>query len=321
MYANATATATATATENDPLVAIFLCTYNGARFLAEQLDSISYQTHRNWVVIASDDGSTDQTLEILQKYQANWPAGKLTIRNGPQKGFCRNFQYLTSDESISADFFAFCDQDDVWLPEKLTRAIDVLRGISTNIPAVYGARTVLIDEENALLGYSPIFPLTPSFKNALVQSIAGGNTMVFNGAAKKVISIDSRYEIVSHDWWAYLVVTGMGGKFIYDPVPTTLYRQHKANIIGEKKGFLRNFSRFNSLLSGNLQKWIEGRNVALDSIANLLTPENQFTFKQFCQLRRAPFIVRLWGLKKLGIHRQCTSENMAFYLAVSFGKI
>ena len=84
------------------LVAILLCTYNGARFLAEQLDSLEAQAHQNWVVIASDDGSTDQTLEILQQYQAKWPSGKLTIRSGPQKGFSQNFLSLACDPKIKA---------------------------------------------------------------------------------------------------------------------------------------------------------------------------------------------------------------------------
>ena len=94
---------------NAPLVAILLCTYNGARFLPEQLDSLEAQTHQNWVVYASDDGSTDATLEILQQYQAKWPSGKLTIRTGPQKGFCQNFLSLTCDPNIRADYYAFCD--------------------------------------------------------------------------------------------------------------------------------------------------------------------------------------------------------------------
>ena len=304
-----------------PLVAILLCTYNGARFLAEQLDSLEAQTHQNWVVIASDDGSTDQTLEILQQYQAKWLPGKLTIRSGPQRGFCRNFQNLAADESISANFYAFCDQDDVWLPEKLGRALDALKPISREIPAVYGARTQLIDEEGVLLGHSPIFPLTPSFENALVQSIAGGNTMVFNHAAKQAMAIDPRYEIVSHDWWAYLVITGIGGQFTYDPIPTTLYRQHKANIIGGKKGFFKKFSRLNSLLSGNLQKWIEARNQALHSVSSKLTPKCQQTFKQFCEYKKASLLIRVWGMMRLSVHRQHIGENIAFYFAVLLNKI
>jgi glycosyltransferase involved in cell wall biosynthesis len=304
-----------------PLVAILLCTYNGARFLAEQLDSLQAQTHQNWVVFASDDGSTDQTLEILQQYQAKWPSGKLTIRSGPKKGFCRNFMSLVADNCIFADFYAFCDQDDVWLPEKLARGLSALRGIPTQVPAVYGSRTRLIDEKGNLVGISPIFALKPSFENALVQSIAGGNTMVFNHAAKLAIQIEPQYEIVSHDWWAYLVITGIGGQFIYDPVPTTYYRQHKANIIGEKKGVLKKFSRLNSLLSGILQMWIEGRGIALHSIKNKLTPQNQFIFKQFYELRKTSILPRIWGMKQLRIHRQHLSENVAFYFAVLLNKI
>jgi len=304
-----------------PLVAILLCTYNGARFLAEQLDSLEAQTHQNWVVFASDDGSTDQTQEILQHYRVKWPSGKLTIRSGPQKGFCRNFMSLVADNSILADYYAFCDQDDVWLPEKLSRSLDVLCDIPTQMPAIYGSRTQLIDEQGLLVGISPFFAITPSFENALVQSIAGGNTMVFNHAAKLAIQIDPQHEIVSHDWWAYLVITGMGGQFVYDPIPTTYYRQHKANIIGGKKGVFKKFSRLNSLLSGSLQEWIEGRCAGLYSVVDKLTTQNQFIFQQFCKLRKSSIFTRVLGMKRLGIHRQHFSENVAFYFAVILNKI
>ena len=83
------------------LVAILLCTYNDAWFLSEQLESLEAQTHKNWVIIASEDGSTDQALVILREYQAKWPAGKLTIRNGSQKGFCQNFLSLAYDPEIN----------------------------------------------------------------------------------------------------------------------------------------------------------------------------------------------------------------------------
>lgn len=307
--------------KDGPSVAILLCTYNGVQFLAEQLDSLELQTHQNWVLIASDDGSTDETIEVLRLYQAKWPSGKLTIRVGPQKGFCKNFQSLVSDNAILADFYAFCDQDDIWLPEKLARGLNALKDIFSKVPAVYGARTQLIDEEGVWIGLSPIFSLTPSFENALVQSIAGGNTMVFNHAAKQAIQISSKYEIVSHDWWAYLVVTGIGGKFIYDPIPSVYYRQHKANIVGSKKGFLGKLSRLSSLLSGNLQRWIENRNIALESILLCLTLKNQQTFRQFCHYRSSAMFSRLWGIKRLGIHRQHVSESIGLYIAVLLNKI
>ena len=132
---------------NAPLVAILLCTYNGARFLAEQLDSLEAQPHQNWVVIASDDGSTDQTLEILQQYQAKWPLGKLMIRSGPQKGFCQNFLSLACDPEIKADYYAFCDQDDVWLPEKLEVALEnIVTNQSDDVAYLYCGRTKYVTE-------------------------------------------------------------------------------------------------------------------------------------------------------------------------------
>jgi glycosyltransferase involved in cell wall biosynthesis len=197
---------------NPPLVAILLCTYNGARFLAEQLDSLEAQTHQNWVVIASDDGSTDQTLEILQQYRAKWPSGKLSIRSGPQKGFCQNFLSLACCPEIKADYYAFCDQDDVWLPEKLSIAlVNIAFNQQLNIPYLYCGRTNYVTENLKSCGISPLFVFPPSFRNALVQSIAGGNTMVFNVALKRLIENAGPLDVPSHDWWVYILVTGSGG--------------------------------------------------------------------------------------------------------------
>jgi glycosyltransferase involved in cell wall biosynthesis len=184
---------------SSPLVAILLCTYNGARFLAEQLDSLEAQTHQNWVAIASDDGSTDQTLEILQQYQAKWPSGKLTIRGGPQKGFCQNFLSLACDLNIRANYYAFCDQDDVWLPEKLAVALE---NISSNqqadVPYLYCGRTKYVNENLKPCGMSPLFVFPPSFRNALVQSIAGGNTMAFNNATKLLLEKVGPVHVSAH---------------------------------------------------------------------------------------------------------------------------
>ncbi len=307
--------------ESTSVVAILMCTYNGERFLANQLDSFESQSHQNWILVVSDDGSTDATIDILKQYRAKWPAGRLIIRFGPKKGFSINFLSLISDTNISADFFAFSDQDDVWLPEKLTRALSFIGSISPEIPAVYGARTKLISEEGMPIGLSPLFPLKPSFENALVQSIAGGNTMVINSAARQAVCIDPKYQIISHDWWIYLVVTGIGGVFIYDSKPTIYYRQHQANLIGGKNGFLSKFKRLNSLLAGNLRSWIESRNHALNSISHRLTPKNKKTFIKFCDYRKKSFFTRFWGIKRLGIHRQNQAENFIFFLAVLVKKV
>ncbi len=98
-------------------MAILLCTYHGQHYLAEQLDSFAAQTHANWEVWASDDGSQDDTRAILERYQRTWPAGRLSIHFGPAEGFAANFLSLTFKARIEADYFAYSDQDDVWEPD------------------------------------------------------------------------------------------------------------------------------------------------------------------------------------------------------------
>jgi glycosyltransferase involved in cell wall biosynthesis len=153
--------------EVGPLVAILMGTMNGARFLPEQLDSLAAQTHQNWVLIASDDGSTDDTVRILRAYQAKWPAGKMIIKEGPKQGFCVNFLSMACDPVIKADYYAFCDQDDVWLATKLAVAIqNISENQEENIPYVYCGRTSYINEKLKKIGCSPLFafPRSPKIK-------------------------------------------------------------------------------------------------------------------------------------------------------------
>ena len=109
-----------------PKVAILLGTFRGQQYLAEQLDSFAAQTHSNWEVWASDDGSTDDTLKILEGFKAKWPAGRLSIQAGPGKGFVANFLALTCRAGIEAQYYAYSDQDDIWDADKLERALQWL---------------------------------------------------------------------------------------------------------------------------------------------------------------------------------------------------
>ena len=211
-------------------VAILMCTYNGAFYLQDQLDSIKTQKYRNWYLYVSDDDSKDSMQDILHAFEAK--TGQLRISQGPRSGFCQNFLSLICDSSIKADYYALSDQDDIWSEDKLLRAVKALSDISCETPALYCSRTRLIDENNNEIGLSPLFKRAPDFRNALVQNIGSGNTMVFNHAARKLIlEASSGINPVVHDWFLYMVVSGCGGVMIYDPVPSLRYRQHTANLI------------------------------------------------------------------------------------------
>ena len=116
---------------------------------------------------------------------------------------------LLSDADIVGDFFACCDQDDVWWPDKLERALQWLHTVPEHVPAVYFSRTRNVDASGNIIGCSPLFRRPPNFRNALVQSIGGGNTMVFNRAARELLVAAGPVDVASHDWWTYLLVSGL----------------------------------------------------------------------------------------------------------------
>lgn len=305
-----------------PLVAILLCTYKGARFLAEQLDSLEGQTHQNWIVIASDDGSTDQTLEILRQYQAKWPAGKLTIRSGPQKGFCQNFLYLACDPEIKADYYAFCDQDDVWLPSKLEVAFkNIVANQSVDVPYLYCGRTDYVNENLKKIGCSPLFAFPRAFRNALIQSIAGGNTMVFNQSGKNVLEKVGVVKHPSHDWWLYQLFTGVGGMVFYDPNSQVLYRQHKNALVGGNNSFMATAERISMVFHGEFRRWSEQNIAILCAVKPLLTHGSQETLELFKKLRDAKLRDRFRLMEVAGLYRQTWRGTISLLLAAIFKKI
>ena len=309
-----------------PLVAILLCTYNGARFLAEQLDSLEAQTHQNWMVIASDDGSTDQTLEILQQYQAKWPSGKLTIRRGPEKGFSLNFLSLACDPEINADYYAFCDQDDVWLPEKLEIAVGNIienqeyRG--EKLPYLYCGRTAYISSDKKKpLGFSPLFGFPPSFRNALIQSIAGGNTMVFNQIVKGMLERVGLVDVPSHDWWVYQLTSAADGVVYYDKVPKIHYRQHSEALIGGNGTIFARFKRLKLLLKGRFFHWTNQNLIALNRAKGEISKSNFEILSLFVTLRGAKLKDRFRLLEVCGLYRQTWGGTISLALAALLNKL
>jgi glycosyltransferase involved in cell wall biosynthesis len=305
-----------------PDVAILLCTYNGQKYLAEQLDSIDSQSYPNWQLWVSDDGSKDGTHEILETYQKHWPPGRLSIHEGPGQGFAANFLSLTCKADIHADHYAYADQDDIWDTDKLTKAVSWLETIPDDVPALYCSRTRLVDANNHEIGLSPLFHRPPSFANALTQNIAGGNTMVFNHAARMALSeIEDINTIVTHDWWAYLVVTGCGGQVFYDKYPTLRYRQHEENLVGMNATLPARFKRICMLWQGRFSNWSDSNIVALSKLRNKLTSENRQTLDFFTQARQMSLFPRLILLKRSGVYRQTLMGNLGLVLAAVLGKI
>lgn len=303
-------------------VAILLCTYNGSRFLDEQLASIAAQDYSNWTLAASDDGSTDGTLAMLEAWCATLHALHPTVTQGPARGFVANFLSFITNPLVDGDYYAFADQDDVWETDKLSRAVAWLDTVEPTVPALYCARTRLVDSENREIGLSPLFARKPSFANALVQSIAGGNTMVFNEATRCLLrdaGVDSG--VVSHDWWLYMVVTGCGGRVYYDRRPTVRYRQHTDNLVGANSHWRARLERIRELFRGRFRAWGDQHVSALEKSRPRLTLENRAMLERFTVARNQALLRRLAGLARCGIYRQTSLGNLGLLAAAIFKKI
>ena len=307
-----------------PQICILMCTYNGEKFLADQLQSIENQTYPDWRIVMSDDGSNDNTLAIAKQYQDKWGSHRLEIRQGPQKGFCHNFLNIACDTNIKADLYAFSDQDDVWLAEKLSNAVSYFNTTTESdpdLPRVYGTRTKIVDEQLNVTGLSPLFTLPRSFRNALVQSIAGGNTMVFNQKAKELLEKSGIQEIVSHDWWLYQIVKGAGGIMFYDPEPSLLYRQHTNALIGANTSFRARIGRITYVINGRFKQWNDINLKALTNVQHLFTKDSQDILDTFIKFRGARFKDRVRLLEVCGLYRQTWQGTYSLWLATILNKI
>ncbi len=305
-----------------PSVAILMCTYNGEQYLSRQLDSIFAQTHKNLQIWVSDDNSIDGTLGLLKHYQKKYPDIKFNILKGPCVSSVRNFMSLINNKEIEADYYAFSDQDDIWKEDKIERGVNRLEKENEKI-AIYCTPTTLVNAKEEVIGYSPIFKKKPSFKNALVQSIAGGNTMIFNHETIKLLREAGDLENISHDWWTYMIVSGAGGKIFYDAEYTSLlYRQHGNNVVGCDQSFTAMLTRLKQMVVDNdFKNKLDVNTKSLLLVEKLLSNINRNTLLQFCTARKRGILDRAVGIYKSGIYTQTFCGKLRIVIGVLFNKI
>ena len=307
---------------HSPEVGILMCTFQGGRHVVAQLESIAAQTHPRWRLWASDDGSTDDTLANLGRYRSQWGADRLSVIRGPSAGFAANFRSLTCRAEIDADFFAWADQDDIWQPDKLQRALAWLQSVPPGVPALYGTRTLLTDGDDQPIGMSPLFTRPPSFANALVQCIAGCNTMVFNQAARELfIQASAEGDAVPPDWLMYLLVAGCEGRVHYDPLPSVRYRQHGQNLSGSNLSLRGRWQRARLLMGGEFRSWVDANLERLAQVSHRMPAHHLAVLDEFAQARQRHLPGRLIGFWRSGIHRQTALGNLGLSVAALFNKL
>jgi glycosyltransferase involved in cell wall biosynthesis len=212
-------------------VTVLLSTYNGVRYLAEQLASLRAQSYDNWRLVWRDDGSSDATVAMMRDFTAAMgPERCVELQDsGPHYGAAESFLKLLH-KAAAEPFIAFADQDDVWLPDKLQNAVMQIEAAGAG-PVLYCARQFLVN--HALRNHRLSAAHRPTgFPACLTQNIANGNTVVMNRQAACLVASIKAPAATVHDWWSYIVVSACGGRVIYDPEPVVLYRQHLKNLVG-----------------------------------------------------------------------------------------
>jgi len=257
-----------------PKVAVLLSTYNGERFLPEQIESLNKQIGVEISVLVRDDGSTDNTVNLLR----TWETQGIDWYKGRNLNAAKSYLDLIEKVDTTYDYYAFCDQDDVWDDNKLQSAIDALEKFPSTVPALYCSSLRLVDEQLNIIKVHNINEKRNSKARYIFSNIAGC-TMVFNKSLLEMLKLHyPTGNIIMHDSWVYKVCLALGGNIYIDHNSHINYRQHGNNVCGMGQGIKRKMKiRFNYLFRLKVKSELQ---CILDGYSNYMIAE----YKEFTEL-------------------------------------
>jgi hypothetical protein len=299
---------------NESRVAILLSVFNGEKYLDEQLASYVAQTHTNWLLYWRDDGSTDGSATLIDSF-----------RCGPGKGKCVSYpgdgRMQTTGSFLAllkkallgpASFFAFSDQDDIWLPKKLARGVAALKKLPSHRPALFFCARTPVNVALHPIGPVPLLHNPIGFPAALTQNIVPGCCMMLNRVAAELISASEVPAGTWHDWWCYLVVSAYDGLIIAGDAPDILYRQHATSLIGEPRGFWRRAVAATRRGRTPFMTLFWSHVSALLSLSKPLPNKTHALLETLDVARQDGLLARVKALSTPGLVRQTWAETLLF---------
>lgn len=252
-------------------VAILLATYNGEQYLEEQLESLRTQTHQNFICYIHDDGSADSTQAIVESYCNNHHDHFIYMGSSQTGGAKFNFMYML--RNVKADYYMFCDQDDVWLPEKIEKTYRLMRQTedenASQCPTCVFTDAMVVDEKLSIINGSfytysgTVKPNSMELCDLIYRNLAPGCTLLINShLRKKALMIDDIKMIRMHDWFLTLIAASEG-KLVRISEPLLYYRQHEHNAIGAHKDKTK-IEKVESFL--RIKKWVAKKNQFFDGV-------------------------------------------------------
>lgn len=220
-------------------VAVLLATYNGEKYIHYFLDSLVEQNYKEFELIVRDDGSTDNTMKIINSYSNRL---RITTLNADERlGAAKSFIRLLLEVKGNFDCYMFADQDDYWHLDKIHRAQEKLTQQDSSFPVMYFAGLELVDSSLSHISFPP-GPRIISLNNALVENVATGCTIALNKKARNLVIENLPRQITMHDWWFYIIFSALG-KIVYDNYAALKYRQHAGNAVGAATSTFHDLTR------------------------------------------------------------------------------
>ncbi len=307
-------------------ICIIMATYQGERYLASQIDSIIKNTNQNIELHIFDDGSTDNTFAIAEKYAGRFPEKIYATRNAKNRGVVHNF--LEATISLEADYYMYCDQDDVWLPEKIQKTMDYMKRqeeacTSENPPVVVFSDAIVTDAD--LAETAPSFQRQSGYATSaldlphlLMENKLIGCTMMFNRAARdRLVQGKIPPAIRMHDWWLALIGAAFGTVAYLDE-PLLLYRQHEHNVVGgsSKGSYLKDRASHLRRNREALYATMAQASSFLSAYENELSPEKAKILRLFAELPEKNWLARRFYIIKYGFLKSGLIRNAGVMLVV-----
>ena len=289
-----------------------LAVFDGEKYLKEQIDSILNQTVKNIKIIIRDDGSRDSSPQIIDDYCNKYPQIISKLDGSPTGSAKQNFAELL--KNCDSDYIMFCDQDDVWLPEKIEKTLEAMK------KAEHGGKTPVLVHTDLKVVDQSLNVISPSFfkfqkliqdditlPKLLVQNYVTGCTVMINRALQEKCGLIPK-ECIMHDWWLALVAV-LFGKLICINEPTMLYRQHSDNQVGAKASygiaFVKRKLATLDTVRHNYNATYSQAKALLDSYGNLLNENVKEIIDIYCQMPKMNKFKKIRAMQKFGF-KKCT---------------
>ena len=312
----------------DNTVAIMMATYNGEQYIEEQIQSLQGQTYSDWILFVRDDGSTDTTTAILEEKSRR--DNRIQVLSSiPGGGSAKeNFALIHTyvKENYDFSYFMFCDQDDVWLPDKIEVSMKRMKKVQKDsLPVLIHTDLKVVDEHLDILGdsfieYRALNPQIQDINHLLAQNNVTGCTMLWNKELNK--RIDLKVDgIAMHDWWI-AVVAALLGRIEFVENATVLYRQHTDNVVGATKvnsmGFIVKRLRKISHVLMTIQSSVEQAGVLYKLYQNEIDSDAREVISHYALLKTYYPIKRIWIIRKYHCYKQGMIQRVGQQFFVLF---